>query len=305
MKEKMATGEIVFSPDETRIIRKIYLSSLEGRAPETIWFAKDVGSTREAVSEIKDLFNKTVFDTPKPTNLITRFLNIVGGNDYTVLDFFSGSSTTAHAVLKQNAEDGSRRKFIMVQLPEICDEKSEAYKAGYHTICEIGEERIRRAGRKITEKVTEENRQPKIGEEPKPLPDVGFRVFRVDSSNFEDTSLEPASTDQASLDSLVDNLKPDRTPMDLLFQVLPKFRIPYSAEVEELDVEGHKVYDVNGGQLLACFDRDVDGAAIEAIAKMRPIYAVFRDASLSDDPAAANLEELFKTYSPDTIRRVI
>lgn len=227
------------------------------------------------------------------------------GSDDIILDFFSGSAATAHAAMQLNAEDGGQRKFIMIQLPEACGADSEPGKAGFSTICDIGEERIRRVGRKITEEVNVANRQLKIGEEPKPVPDVGFRVFRVDSSNFEGTSLEPADTDQATLDSLVDNLKPDRTALDLLFQVLPKFRIPYSAEIEELDVEDHKVYNVNGGQLLACFDSDVDGATIEAIAKMEPIYAVFRDASLSDDSAAANLEELFKTYSPDTIRRVI
>ena len=207
--------------------------------------------------------------------------------------------------MKLNAEDGGNRKFIMVQLPEVCDEKSEAAKAGYHTICEIGEERIRRAGAKIREEIEAANAQLKPGEEPKKVPDLGFRVLRIDSSNFRDTRAEPGEQTQQMLLGLVDNLKEDRTPEDLLFQVLPAFRIPYSAQVETFDAAGAACFNVNEGLLVACFDAQVSCKAIEQVARMKPVYAVFRDASLADDATAANFEELFRTFSPDTVRRVI
>ena len=176
---------------------------------------------------------------------------------------------------------------------------------GYETICDLGEERIRRAAAKVRAEIEESNRQLHLGEEPKPLPDLGFRVLRVGDSVLRDVHADPASTGQATLLDLIDNMEEGATPLDLLFQVLPKFRIPYSCSIEEREVDGRTVLDVNGGQLLACFDEDVSTATIEAIAKARPLYAVFRDASFSDDSAVANLEELFKTFSPDTIRRVI
>ena len=176
---------------------------------------------------------------------------------------------------------------------------------GYETICDLGEERLRRAAAKVRAEIEESNRQLHLGEEPKPLPDLGFRVLRVGDSVLRDVHADPASTGQATLLDLIDNMEEGATPLDLLFQVLPKFRIPYSCSIEEREVDGRTVLDVNGGQLLACFDEDVSTATIEAIAKARPLYAVFRDASFSDDSAVANLEELFKTFSPDTIRRVI
>ena len=222
-----------------------------------------------------------------------------------ICDFFSGSATTAHAVIQQNLEDGGYRKFLLVQLPESCSNDASAQKNGFSTICDIGEERIRRAGKKIVEEVEVANAQLKLGEDPKPVPDIGFRVFSIDSSNFLDTYSEPGEQTQASLLSLVDNLKEDRTPEDLLFQVLPTFRIPYSARVEKMDVAGATCFNVNDGQLIACFDMPVSTDAIEKIAQMKPIYAVFRDASFASDSDAANFEELFKTYSPDTVRRVI
>lgn len=193
----------------------------------------------------------------------------------------------------------------MVQLPEKTSEQSVAYRDGYKTICDIGEERIRRAGKKIVEEVEAANAQLKLGEDPKPVPDIGFRVFSIDGSNFLDTYSEPGEQTQASLLSLVDNLKEDRTPEDLLFQVLPTFRIPYSTRVEKIDVAGATCFNVNDGQLIACFDMSVSTDAIEKIAQLKPIYAVFRDASFASDSDAANFEELFKAYSPDTVRRVI
>jgi adenine-specific DNA-methyltransferase len=241
----------------------------------------------------------------KPIKLIDHFLDYFQENNFLILDFFSGSASTAHAVMERNARDGGQRKFIMVQIPQICEQGTDASNAGFETICDIGEERIRRAGAKIKAEVEEGNQHLKIGEEPRPVPDVGFRVFRIDSSNFRETYREPGEVDQSSIFEFVDNLKDDRTAEDLLFQVLPKFRIPYSAKVEERQVCGKRVFDVNGGQLVACFDDEVGADAIEAIAKERPLYAVFRDSSLADDATEANFEELFKTYSPDTIRRVI
>ena len=180
--------------------------------------------------------------------------------------------------------------------------RGRALVAGF---CEIGEERIRRAGAKIVAEIEEANRQLKLGEEPKPVPDVGFRVLRIDSSNFTDTYATPDGYAQDQLHLFEDNVKPDRSDLDLLFQVLPTLRIPYSATIEEIEVCGKRTFDVNHGQLVACFDVEVGADCIEQIAKMQPIYAVFRDASMADDATEANFEELFKTFSPDTVRKVI
>lgn len=203
-----------------------------------------------------------------------------------------------------NRSDSGTRKFILVQLPEECEEGTEAYAAGYRSICEIGEERIRRAGTRIANDITDENNHPTLYGNAV-IPDIGFRVLSIDSSNFRNTYAEPGEQPQANLFDFVDNLKEDRTPEDLLFQVLPVFRIPYSAHIEQFDIGGTTCFNVNDGQLIACFDTEVGTNVIEQIAQMKPIYAVFRDASLADDSAAANFEELFKTYSPNTIRRVI
>ena len=207
--------------------------------------------------------------------------------------------------MRLNAEDGGSRRFIMVQLPEVCDEKSEAAKAGYKNICEIGKERIRRAGRKIAEEVEESNRQLKLGEEPKKVPDIGFRVLKIDSSNFEDVSAEPAEYTQQTLAGLADNLKPGRTAEDLLFQVMPQFQIPLSAKIEKRNVNGSTVFSVDDGRLVACFDRNVATETIVAMAKSQPDYAVMRDASFTGDDAVSNFGELFKTYSSATITRVV
>jgi adenine-specific DNA-methyltransferase len=281
------------------IRRKTYLEGLDGRMPTNLWPYNEVGHTDEAKKEVKKLFDGSVpFDTPKPVRLMQRIIDIATSENSIVLDFFSGSGSMAEAVMTKNGEDAGARRFVLVQIPEEAT-------GDYATLCDMGEERIRRAGKKIAEEVEEGNQHLKIGEEPRPVPDVGFRVFRIDSSNFRETYREPGEVDQSSIFEFVDNLKDDRTAEDLLFQVLPKFRIPYSAKVEERQVCGKRVFDVNGGQLVACFDDEVGADAIEAIAKERPLYAVFRDSSLADDATEANFEELFKTYSPDTIRRVI
>ena len=245
------------------------------------------------------------FDTEKSVALMQRIVGWITNEGDTILDFFSGSATTAHAVMKLNAEDGGNRKFIMVQLPEVCDEKSEAAKAGYKNICEIGKERIRRAGKKIAEEVNDTNRQLKLDEETKRVPDIGFRVLKIDSSNFEDVAAEPASYTQQMLAGLADNLKSGRTAEDILFQVLPQFQIPLSAKIETREINGSMVFSADDGRLVACFDRNVSTETIVVMAKMEPDYAVMRDASFSGDDAVSNFGELFKTYSPATITRVV
>lgn len=247
------------------------------------------------------------FDTPKPIELIINAMKLAlpSKSDDIILDFFSGSSASAHAVMKLNAEDGGNRKFILAQLPEVCEEGSEAAKAGYKNICEIGEERIRRAGKKLAAEIEEENKKLKPGEQPKHVPDIGFRVFKIDSSNFENVKAEPNSYQQQALLGLVDNLKDGRTEEDILFQVLPQFQIPLSVSIEVLDIDGSKVFSVDEGRLLACFDKRVSTTCITEMAKMNPDYAVMRDASFTSDDAVSNFDELFKIYSPATITRVI
>ncbi|WP_066834397.1 site-specific DNA-methyltransferase [Collinsella ihumii] len=247
------------------------------------------------------------FSYPKPVELVYQLVEAATLTDKNViiLDFFSGSATTAHAVMKLNAEDGGNRKFIMVQLPEVCGPETEAAKAGYKNICEIGKERIRRAGKKIADEVEQSNRQLKLGEEPKKVPDIGFRVLKIDSSNFEDVSAEPAAYTQESLMGLADNLKPGRTAEDILFQVMLQFQIPLSVSIERKSINGSTVFSVDDGRLAACFDRDVSTDTIAEMAKMEPDYAVMRDASFAGDDAVSNFGELFKTYSPTTITRVV
>lgn len=292
--------------NEWRVYRKDYLE--EGSAAFTMAkslqadaeFNNDYGKKR-----IKELFGSNVMSFPKPPALMNRILEIGSSKDSLVMDFFSGSATMADAVMSLNAADGGKRRFIMVQLPEVVGETTEAGKEGYTTICNVGEERIRRAGEKIREEVDKANEQLELGAEPKPVPDIGFRVLRVDESCLKDEYAAPEQYEQAALDLFTDNSAEDVLPLDLLFQVLPAFRIEYSAKIVERELGGKACFDVNDGQLIACFDEDVDTAALEAIAKERPLYAVFRDACFSNDAAVANLEELFKTFSPDTIRKVI
>ena len=310
LKELDESGEIWFGRNGDAVpSRKTYLTSLwnDGVVPTTIISYKEGGDNHRAVEEVKELFEgKNLFSSPKPTELLRMlqcFANLA--TDSVVLDFFSGSATTAHAVMQFNAEDGGSRKFIMVQLPEVCDEKSEAAKAGYKNICEIGKERIRRAGKKIATEVEETNRRLKLSEEPKNIPDVGFRVLKIDSSNFEDISAEPAVYTQQMLAGLADNLKLGRTADDLIIQVMLKKQIELSAPIERLDVDGHTVFSVDGGRLVACFDRDVPVEVMTAMAKMEPDYAVMRDASFAGDDAVSNFAEIFKNYSSVTEVEVI
>lgn len=271
----------------------------------TIW--NDLPAMRQTKAGMKELFGvSNIFDTPKPPALIQRCMELGGiENGDIIVDFFSGSAAAAQAAMDLCLEKSKRAKWILVQIPECVSESSEAYQFGFKTICELGEERIRRAGEKIKTEVDRANEQLELAIEPKPVPDIGFRVLRVDDSCLKDEFAAPDQYDQAQLDLFADNAAEGAAPLDLLFQVLPAFRIEYSARITERELGGKTCFDVNDGQLIACFDEDVDTAALEAIAKERPLYAVFRDACFSNDAAVANLEELFKTFSPDTIRKVI
>ena len=254
-------------------------------------------STNEGINVLNStLGSNAVFNNPKNLELIEYLVQLANDKSATILDFFSGSATTAHAVMQLNAEDGGHRKFIMVQLPEKTDEKSEAYKAGYKNICEIGKERIRRAGKKIKEDV--------VLTAPADL-DIGFRCLRLDESNMKPVYYTPDEVGQQDLFSLVDNVKPDRTPEDLLFQVVLDLGVLLSSPIETKEIAGKKVFNVADGFLLACFDHDVTEDTVKAIAQMKPYYAVFRDSSMANDSVATNFEQIFETYSPDTVRKVL
>lgn len=287
----------------------------EGVVPWTWWPYDYAGENREATKEFKLLFDDaTLFNGPKPTKLIRRLLQLTNTKDSIILDFFSGSATTAHAVMQLNAEDGGHRKFIMVQLPEKTDESSEAYKAGYPNICEIGKERIRRAGRKIKEEFIMRNAQCVMDTNNSELRiknyelsdlDIGFRVLRLDSSNMQDVYYNPAALTQDLLSITTDNIKPDRTPLDLLFQVMLDLGVALSSPIARTEIDGKAVYDVADGFLLACFDAGVTTETVTAIARRKPYYAVFRDSSMADDSTATNFDQIFETYSPSTVRKVL
>ena len=252
----------------------------------------NVKTNTDANSEMDKL--KIPFDYSKPVSLIQYLIKMATykDNNSIILDFFSGSATTANAVLNLNAEDGGYRKFILVQLPEETEKKSEAHIAGYNTICDIGEERIRRAGKKIKEETGADI-------------DYGFRCFKVDSSNMKDVYYRPADVDQRQVDMFEDNIKEDRTPEDLLIQVMLDLGVLLSSKVEQTEIAGKKVFSVADGYLIACFDQDVTDEVVTAIAKRHPFYAVFRDSSMANDSVAANFEQIFETFSPQTVRKVL
>ena len=277
---------------------KMYLSESRGLTPINFWEHNYAGNTDNGTADLLDLFGIKAFNNPKPVQLIIRVLEHVTQNveNDIVLDFFSGSATTAHAVMKLNAEDGGHRKFIMVQLPERCEEGSEAARAGYKNICEIGKERIRRAGRKIKEEA---------GLTASADLDIGFRCLRLDESNMQQVYYTPDEVVQQDLFKQVDNVKPDRTPEDLLFQVMLDLGVLLSSPIEVKEIAGKKVFNVADGFLLACFDTDATDETVRAIAQMKPCYAVFRDSSMANDSVATNFDEIFKSYSPDTVRKVL
>lgn len=277
--------------------QKYYLEQAKlSRRTVTTWW-DDNFLTSSATKQLIDLMGTKTFDNPKNVNLLLRCLKMITKFDKNslILDFFSGSATTAHAVMQLNSEDGGNRKFIMVQLPEKTDEKSEAFKAGYKNICEIGKERIRRAGKKIKKE------SPLTTQDL----DTGFRVLKLDSTNMQDIYYSPKDISQADLFSQVDNMKPDRTGEDLLFQVMLELGATLDSKIETTTVAGKTIYNVAEGYLVACFDPNVTDEVVKAIAQMQPAYAVLRDTSMKDDSTATNFEQIFKTYSPDTVTRIL
>lgn len=293
LKEKISTGEIIFKPDNTGIIRKIYLCEQEGRTPENLWEGERFGTTRTATSDIKNLFDGiAVFDTPKPKELIMRMLQIATNNsDDIVLDFFSGSGTTAHAVMQLNFEDNGNRQFIMVQLPELCDEKSEAYKAGYKNICEIGKERIRRAGSKIHE----QNESV----------DTGFKVFKLDTSNlvkWDSTPTEDTQELTQRMALLKDTIKPDRNDLDMVYETMLKLGIPLDYSINEVKVNDKKAYSIGDDCLvLICLDYGQEGITADDIKTMCEEYVpakiVASEQAFKDDVALSNAHYILKDHN--------
>ena len=297
---------LVFTPSQKdRTKYKVYYKTYEkvdtdGKPAEkqlpypTLYL--DGYTNRQAVNDLKKLFDKArVFDYTKPISFLREIAAMASRENCIVMDFFSGSGAFAQAVMQQNAEDGGNRKFIMVQLPEETDAKSEAYKAGYKNICEIGKERIRRAGTKIKEEspLTTQNL------------DTGFRVLKLDSTNMKDVYYSPADYEMSMFDTLADNIKEDRTPEDLLFQVMLDLGVLLSSKIDESTIAGKKVFNVADGFLMACFDENVSDETITAIAKQKPYYFVMRDSSMASDSVATNFDQIFATYSPDTVRKVL
>ena len=274
----------------TKMRATIEDGSVRVKTAKTVWYKPEY-DTGSSARLIKELFGKSdMFDNPKSLVYLKDMVKIITDKDSIILDFFSGSATTAHAVMQLNAEDGGNRKFIMVQLPELTDEKSEAYKAGYRNICEIGKERIRRAGKKIKEE------SPLTTQDL----DTGFRVLKLDSSNMEDVYYAPQDLSQANLFNQVDNVKEGRTPEDLLFQVMLELGVPLDSKIETTNIDGKEVFNVADNFLIACFATGVTDSVITAIAKQQPQYAALRDSSYADDSTATNFEQIFKTYSPNT-----
>lgn len=282
-------ARLIKGRNEYDIFVKDYLASDKGertRKYKTIWSDSRLNN-QNGTQEVKKILGGDYMSFPKSSSYIQMIINLVSEKDAIILDFFSGSATTAHAVMKLNAEDGGKRKFIMVQLPEVTDEKSEARKAGYETICEIGKERIRRAGMKIKEEA---------GLDGQDL-DTGFRVLKLDSSNMEDVFYTPDKFEPSLLDSLVDNIKADRSGEDLLFQVMLNLGIELSKKIEHKEIAGKEVFSVDNDYLLACFDKDVNETTIEEMAKLHPVHLVIRDASAANDNVLDNFDQIIESYS--------
>ena len=306
--ERLQDNRIWFGNDGNSVpCIKRFLTELkfDGMAPTSILFYKEVGHSQEGAKEVVSLFgDKGVFDGPKPVRLLQRLITLANlKDDSIVLDFFSGSATTAHALMKTNFEKGTDRKFILVQLPEAVSDKKKGQ--GYSTICEIGKERIRRAGKKIMEELEAKKADNGLFDkesEPTRL-DVGFRVLKLDTSNMQDVYYTPEDSSAATL--FDDNVKPDRTPEDLLFQVMLECNLPLSAKIERKTIAGKDVFSVNDDYLIACFDDDVTEIVITEVARRKPYYFIMRDSSLSSDQVADNFEQIFNAYSKDTIRRIL
>ena len=293
MTQWIKDGRVSFRDNTGAPFLKRYLSEVRnGLTLPTIM--TEFGYSQTSAAEEDKLFGKKgIFEYAKPTTLLNPIIRVgAPENNDIIIDFFSGSATTAHAIFQLNSENNSHRKFILIQIPELTNKKSVAYKAGYKTICDIGEERIRRAGKKIKEETGADI-------------DYGFRCFKVDSSNMKDVYYAPTDIGQLSLDGLEDNIKEDRTPEDLLIQVMLDLGILLSSDIETQEIAGKKVFSVADGYLLACFDKNVTEETVTEIAKKKPFYAVFRDSSMANDSVAANFEQIFETYSPETVRKVL
>ena len=293
MQERITSGEIRFTIDGTGIRRRTYLRDMDGLPPSTLWIdLEQTGHNRQAKYELINLMPEDVFDTPKPIKLLKHILRLASKSQSgIVLDFFSGSATTAHAVMQLNAEDGGDRRFVMVQLPEVCVNESDAFKAGYGNIADIGKERIRRAGAQI---------RNDIGHV-----DVGFRVLKIDSSNMADVYYAPDAVNQAALEGFTDNIKPDRTAEDLLFQVMLDWGVDLALPIARQTIQGREVFFVDSEEsnaLAACFDANgqIDEAFVKELATHKPLRAVFRDAGFADSAAKINVEQIFKLLSPGT-----
>lgn len=296
-KEKVLKESILLTAektgDEWRIYRKDYLVGADGELAKTL--VKSVWMTKEITNDqgrkvIKDLFGSAIMDFPKSIGLLKTLVQMGTSGKDLVLDFFAGSATTAHAVINQNAEDGGHRKFIMVQLPEPCDEKSSAYKAGFQSIAELGKERIRRAGGKVLEGECHDGWNK----------DIGFRVLKVDSSNMADVYYTPDTIDQTQVDAFVDNIKPDRKPEDLLFQVLLDWGVDLSLPIRKETLQGKSVFFVDENALVACFDTGVNEELVKQLAGFEPLRVVFRDNGFVSDAVKINVEQIFKQMSPGT-----
>ena len=295
--ELRADNRIWFGADGNNSpVPKLFLTEVQdGVTPMTLWTFDEAGHNQIATRDLRDIFGASIFTSPKPVKYITRYVQIGMNKDDIILDFFAGSSTTAHAVMQQNANDNGHRKFILVQLPEVCDEKSEAAKSGYQNICEIGKERIRRAGAKIKEESPLTTRNL----------DTGFRVFKLDDSNMNDVYYSADEYSQDLISGLESNVKPDRTDLDLLFGCLLEWGLPLSMPYTSEDINGCRVHTYNDGDLIACFDENVPDSVIKEIAKRQPLRAVFRDSSFKGSPSKINVEEIFKMLAPDTRVKVI
>ena len=294
MNKLIAEGRVVFPNDPTkrpmlkRFENDVKLKNSHNPFP-TLMLDK-VGLNTEATRKMQEVMGGNVFEYSKPLSLLTTLITQISASDGIILDFFSGSATTAHATMQLNAEDGGTRKFIMVQLPEPCDEKSEAFKAGYKTIAEIGKERIRRAGKKIKEEspMTTQNL------------DIGFRVFKVDTSNMEDVYYAPDEMKQENMELFKDHIKPDRRPEDLLFQVFLDWGLDLTLPIAKENIDGKKVFVVDTNALLACFDSGITEELVKKLARHKPLRAVFRDDAFGSDSVKINVEQIFKLLSPGT-----
>ena len=297
--ERLKDNRIYFGSEGDSVpCLKRFLTELkhDGMAPTSILFYNDVGHSQEGAQELSKILEGNFFSGPKPVRLLERLLILsnISQDDF-IMDFFSGSSSIAHSVIKYNLSNNKKNKFILIQIREETDNKSEAYKSGYKTICDIGEERIRRAGRKIKEEFPMTTQDL----------DIGFRVFRVDSSNMKDVYYRPDQIQQKSLLDIASNIKEDRTPEDLLIQVMLELGILLSSKIEKSSIEGKDIFSVADGYLIACFDKDVTDEVVQAIAQKKPFYAVFRDSGMKNDSTIANFDQIFETHSPKTVRKVL